>query len=503
MAEKIYKTETVEEGHKADWPNQSDYVEPSRKGYIFGGWDYDWKNQVITANTDIHPIWDKYSVVADANRTLISGEGDSSSDPTKMFYYLRTDSGRIIPDNVTMEKVALSSEELEIQFTDNGTSKEDNKNVKKIIVKENDVNKDRYYRFRAKYANDGGVYSDICELRQVGKEQIILPPFDYLTFTYNWSDKDGRDLDSATVVRNSGVPIGNSSTLDEYYVGYGGNGQYVSEVSGYLKHGGDNMKSGDEGALVKLKDILSSKDYISDGITTLYIDIYANWFASRGNGNMSITFNTYKGNDGMAQDGFIFKPTGDTVLVSTKTLQDINVFAYANDNANKNIDIMKIVYSKVATVEYDIRSKTALLIGNSTRSGRQITYKVTVNDKRLSSTSSELRCTDFLSFNKDAHTGSFKIGKVEADINGEVSYISLDVETITTEKLFYQGATDSDIDYTLQNDGSGGLIFNYQISKNENTDYSRRNTDFVIHLPYNEKTYSAPSVRIGFYQDNT
>ena len=41
MAEKIYKTEMVEQGNKANWPNQSDYVEPTRKGYLFNGWDYD------------------------------------------------------------------------------------------------------------------------------------------------------------------------------------------------------------------------------------------------------------------------------------------------------------------------------------------------------------------------------------------------------------------------------------------------------------------------------
>lgn len=148
MAEKIYKTETVEQGNKANWPNQSDYVEPTRKGYLFNGWDYDWKNKVITEDTDIHPVWDKYTVVADANRTLISGDGDSSTDPTKMFYYLKTDGGRILSDNVSFEKVALSSDELEIQFTDNDTTKESNKNVKKITVKENDVNKDRYYRLK-------------------------------------------------------------------------------------------------------------------------------------------------------------------------------------------------------------------------------------------------------------------------------------------------------------------------------------------------------------------
>ena len=494
MAEKIYKTETVEQGNKANWPNQSDYVEPTRKGYLFNGWDYDWKNKVITEDTDIHPVWDKYTVIADANRTLISGEGDNNTDPTKMFYYLRTDSGKVIPDDVTFEKVALSSDELEIQFTDNGTAKEDNKNVKKITVKENDVNKDRYYRFKAKYSKDGGVYSDVCELRQVGKEQIILPPFDYLTFTYSWTDDDGRDLDSATVIRNSGIPIGSYSTLDDYYVGYGGNGNR-DEVAKYLKHGGDNTRSGDEGALVNWKAVLATKDYVSEGITTLYLDIYANWYYSRKDGNMSITFNTYKGNDGMIQDGFVFKPTGDTVLVSTKTINNLNAYASHVNNALHPTNVITKVYSKMATVEYDIRSKTALLIGNYTRSGRQLKYKGAFDGKDYGGTSYRLP-----NFDKNSHQGTVKVSKMQQLYNETTTYLNWDINTVTLKKEFYNGATDDDLTCELLSDSDGGLILNYSMPPNNGTTGSNRNVEVHISMPYDNELYYAPNVVINFYQ---
>ena len=494
MAEKIYKTETVEQGNKANWPNQSDYVEPTRKGYLFNGWDYDWKNKVITEDTDIHPVWDKYTVIADANRTLISGEGDNNTDPTKMFYYLRTDSGKVIPDDVTFEKVALSSDELEIQFTDNGTAKEDNKNVKKITVKENDVNKDRYYRFKAKYSKDGGVYSDVCELRQVGKEQIILPPFDYLTFTYSWTDDDGRDLDSATVIRNSGIPIGSYSTLDDYYVGYGGNGNR-DEVAKYLKHGGDNTRSGDEGALVNWKAVLATKDYVSEGITTLYLDIYANWYYSRKDGNMSITFNTYKGNDGMIQDGFVFKPTGDTVLVSTKTINNLNAYASHVNNALHPTNVITKVYSKMATVEYDIRSKTALLIGNYTRSGRQLKYKGAFDGKDYGGTSYRLP-----NFDKNSHQGTVKVSKMQQLYNETTTYLNWDINTVTLVKKFYNGATDDDLTCELLSDSDGGLILNYSMPPNNGTTGSNRNVEVHISMPYDNELYYAPNVVINFYQ---
>ena len=495
MAEKIYKTETVEQGNKANWPNQSDYVEPTRKGYLFNGWDYDWKNKVITEDTDIHPVWDKYTVIADANRTLISGEGDNNTDPTKMFYYLRTDSGKVIPDDVTFEKVALSSDELEIQFTDNGTAKEDNKNVKKITVKENDVNNDRYYRFKAKYSKDGGVYSDVCELRQVGKEQIILPPFDYLTFTYSWTDDDGRDLDSATVIRNSGIPIGSYSTLDDYYVGYGGNGNR-DEVAKYLKHGGDNTRSGDEGALVNWKNVLATKDYVSEGITTLYLDIYANWYNWRKDGNMSITFNTYKGNDGMIQDGFVFKPTGDTVLVSTKTINNLNAYASHRNNALHPRNVMTKVYSKMATVEYDIRSKTALLIGNYTRSGRQLEYKGAFDGKDYGGTSYYLP-----NFDKNSHQGTVKVSKMQQLYNETTTYLNWDINTVTLKKKFYDGATDDDLTCELLSDSDGGLILNYSMPPNNKTTGKARNVDVNILMPYDNELYYTPNVSINFYQD--
>ena len=470
-------------------------MEPTRKGYLFNGWDYDWKNKVITEDTDIHPVWDKYTVIADANRTLISGEGDNNTDPTKMFYYLRTDSGKVIPDDVTFEKVALSSDELEIQFTDNGTAKEDNKNVKKITVKENDVNNDRYYRFKAKYSKDGGVYSDVCELRQVGKEQIILPPFDYLTFTYSWTGDDGKDLDSATVIRNSGIPIGSRTTLDDYYVGYGGNGNNDS-VNKYLIYGGDNTQSGDEGALVKWKDVLATKDYVSEGITTLYLDIYANWYNWRKDGNMSITFNTYKGNDGMVQDGFVFKPTGDTVLVSTKTINNLNAYASYTNNARHPRNVMTKVYSKMATVEYDIRSKTALLIGNYTRSGRQLEYKGAFDGKDYGDTSYRLP-----NFDKNSHQGTVKVSKMQQLYNETTTYLNWDINTVTLEKKFYDGATDDDLTCELLSDSDGGLILNYSMPPNNKTTGKARNVDVEISMPYDNAMYQQPYVLINFYQD--
>ena len=56
---RIFNTEYVANGNKAIWPTTEDYEEPTKPGYMFVGWDFDWRNTPITQNTDIHAIWMK------------------------------------------------------------------------------------------------------------------------------------------------------------------------------------------------------------------------------------------------------------------------------------------------------------------------------------------------------------------------------------------------------------------------------------------------------------
>lgn len=441
----------------------------------------------------VYPIWAKVKVVADTNHTYIGGDGDSDTDLTKLYYYIATgDEGTCVAEGVTFEEVELADGELKIQFTEKQTTTEDGKNVKIIKVSENDVNKDRYYRFRAKY---NGNYSDTIEIRQVGKEQIILPAFDYLTFKYNWTDDDGRDLDSATTIRNSHIKVTDSTTLDDYYVGYGGNGNSNAIVKTYIQHGGDNMSSGDEGALVNWKTILN-RDYISEGITTLYCDIYANWFGTRNNGNMSVTFNTYKGDTGMEKDGYTFKPKDGTVLVSTKTLNVINVNAHGADNALKDTTIMKTLYSKVATLEYDIKSKTALLYGVYEQTGRNLdNFSVTIDGQVLTTNLNAKFTVSKKDVASTASSGSYSISKMSFTQN------NVNIEFINNEDVlkcylrYYkydeEGHIVSDkdgdwctVNYTYNSDGT----INVSYSITQNTYGVQRECDIVFGTTDNTKT---------------
>lgn len=445
---------------------------------------------VTTENScTIYPSWITIKVMADTNHTLISGDGDTDDDYTKLYYYLSGNNGKNYSEDVTFEEVALDEGMLKIQFTEIQTTTEDGKNVKIIKVKENDLNKDRYYRFRAKY-NVYGTYSETIEIRQVGKEQIILPAFDYLTFTYNWSDSDGRDLDSATTIRNSHLPITNNTTLDDYYVGYGGNGNFNDKVKSYIQHGGDNMSSGDEGALVNWKTILS-KDYITEGITTLYCDIYANWFASKKNGNMSVTFNTYKGDTGMEKDGYTFKPKDGTTLVTTKTISDLNVNAYSTHNASRGINVMKTLYSKVATLEYDIKSKTAILYGVYEQSGRDLNnFSVTIDGNTYSSATT---VTKKENITKYANSGNYTISKLSYTENNVKKTLLHNDNNVSIRQRYYiekdgkmTSVSDADwctVNYTFGSDGS----INVSYSLTENTDGAKRECDIVFAVKDAEK----------------
>lgn len=512
MAEIELHTETVIDGEKAKWPFETGYSNPTKNGYLFDGWEYNGTTYKppyeeatnpfgpITENTDIKAKWDKLTIHADTNHTIISGNGDADDDLTKLMYWVSSDNGLMITNGVTIEDVPLDGDNmLPIIFDGAGsTAVVDNKNVKTVKVKENDINKPRYYRFKSKYSI-AALTSDIVEIKQVGKDQTILPPFDYLTFTYNWTAEDGRDLDSATIIRNSHLPITASTTLDDYFVGYGGTNN--STVTQYLQHGGDNTSSGDEGAMVNWKKVCDH-DFISEGITTLYLDIYANWYVTKGNGKMSISFKTYKGNDGLVKNGFIFEPTGDTVQVSNAMLSNLYVNAQSSQNANKGINGVKSFYSKIATVEYDIRTKSAVLVGEYSPSGRDLQAEITFNGVVKSCTNGGATVT--IDIDKNPHSGTVTLSSIRQTINGVTSPIQLRVDNATVNTRYYdgtEGIPDDYVTYTVSNNSDGGIDINWNCAENNSGSSKKRNCD--IHIQYTSSDGLNYSFRYGIYQSAT
>lgn len=307
MAQKELHREMVPKGQYAQWPLQSDYNIPTKDGYDFDYWEFDGQAVrppytattfgPINRPTTIKAKWTSYTPKADSNRRTVpvKGSGDTDTDITNFSYWAQKSNGDKIHDNVTLESMSLSSGKDPIVFVNDGTTSVDNgMNVLTRKVAPNDGNNMRYYKFRSKYTNPSGnvTYSAPIEIYQSTRNSIDLPPFDYMTFTYTWTAEDGKDLDIATILNAVVYDNGSEVDLSTHYVGFNGTSN-DSVINKYLEWAGDNLQSGDEGTFIDWKKTCSSI-YEDPDITTLSIDVYANWYNTKLRGNMtSITFKTY------------------------------------------------------------------------------------------------------------------------------------------------------------------------------------------------------------------
>lgn len=140
---------------------------------------------------------------------------------------------------------------------------------------------------------------------------VPIPEFDYFAFKYNFTG-GGKDFDTATSIRSDlDKDIyeynDDGSICNRYYVlnskkyaGYSGGGNM-----NYLIFYGDNMtESGNEAVTIDVKRIVSnSKDDPSNNImklvkNSIYVDILGSWWGTESTGEISITFECYKGTTG-------------------------------------------------------------------------------------------------------------------------------------------------------------------------------------------------------------
>lgn len=229
---------------------------------------------------------------------------------------------------------------------------------------ENGVN----YTFTAEY--EGATASTI--IYQASQYENVIPAADYFIFTYSWSgpsnsnDKNqtdgGLDLDSLTTIS---API--ISNVSGKYVGYYAGNNYVGPSSNpYLKWGGDNMQSGDEGAVVNFKAMVNNFTIgLEDNIQC---EIYANWYRRRDIGNMTINCRAYKGkengtfSDEIQQIGFAFLPIEGKCEKVWEDSFSINVLASGNLNIGVSDGCVGTKYSLVATLRHNVGTQNTSLI---------------------------------------------------------------------------------------------------------------------------------------------
>lgn len=307
------------------------------------------------------------------NNPYISGEGGTAT-----LSYWAVENGAIVGDNLQLVFESKESDDVEFQL---GPASKDSlgKITQSITLPANNLNEVKELKFHVRHVTIGSV-SNTLVVSLLGKDMTVLPKFDFFCFNYGWYENGGTDLDSATLVAGSKIPIG-GKTLDDYFVGYGGNGNTNEEVQQYLKWGGDNTESGAEGAFINWKEICN-RDLISKGITKLYAYIYGNWFNTKGNGDMTFYFRTYKGT-GMIQEGHEFKPNADTKLI-TEASKVINCHAFSQANSpGGSLENMKNWYSLLATVEYDVATSNAVFKPNLEKNGRSVIGSVVFDGETL------------------------------------------------------------------------------------------------------------------------
>ena len=225
-------------------------------------------------------------------------------------------------------------------------------------------------------------------ISQMGDKTIVLPDFDNLILRYNWTDKDGKDFDTMTVINGTGLTI-NNKKVDDYNVGYGSGNTNSNFV---LVHGGDNKTSGDETCLIRMGDICSEENLHTmktNGVKTFYIDIYGLWWGSKNNGNVTIEMTAYKGGTVSLGDAFKWVVNGGEKVLTTTLPTNVNAFANSSSISLKMqyCKHYKDSYTKIGRVTHNIKTKATYLTLTGVKSGWEDAFELYVSSsvKNISS----------------------------------------------------------------------------------------------------------------------
>lgn len=187
------------------------------------------------------------------------------------------------------------------------------------------------------------------------KNIIKIPPFDYLTFRYFWGTEDGRDLDTSTGYVNTGIVFSDGKKLDELPVGWAMAGNYNTNAQSYLMFAGDNTGSGNECVYITMNTLSTHYDELPDIVE---IDVYANWFGERKNGNTTFQLTAYEGG-AMVQNGYNFENVGGREIMITQATVNVRTQGTGMSGDYKN------KYYKIGTIYYDKTKRTATYVLNN------------------------------------------------------------------------------------------------------------------------------------------
>lgn len=225
-------------------------------------------------------------------------------------------------------------------------------NTLTLTVSKNEAEESRTGKITLTHKDDSSlkIYIEVTQAKNI----IKIPPFDYLTFRYYWTENDGRDLDTSTGFTNTGIVFEDGKKLDELPVGFGMAGNNNADAQRFVVFGGDNMQSGNEAVYITMNSISEYWDNIPD---ILNIDVYANWWGERKNGNCRFELTAYEGG-AMVQDGYNFNNVGGTKIMITEATVNVRTQGTSMQNDYKN------KYYKIGTIFYDKYRRTATYVLN-------------------------------------------------------------------------------------------------------------------------------------------
>ncbi len=198
--------------------------------------------------------------------------------------------------------------------------------------------------------NSGGKTIDVNIVQEAGEQVVVIPEFDFLVLRYSWESTDGSDFDTATGFTNTGIP-----DVDGKFVGWSKNWTTTqTQIGEYLIHGGDNMQSGKEAALINMKKLLSAEG-LNENEPNIEAVIYGNWYGPKGAGNVVVSFTAYLGGE-MLKDGFNFVNEGGEEVYSDSITTNVSA---TGENNYQNITGL---YTKIGTVVYNKEKRDCVII---------------------------------------------------------------------------------------------------------------------------------------------
>jgi hypothetical protein len=199
---------------------------------------------------------------------------------------------------------------------------------------------------------------------------ILFPDFDYMVITFSWAPSGGTDLDTRTGFIDT-IPA-----FDGLYVGWSRltsipTGTTASDPTNLMRWGGDNTgSSGPEAVVVSFSNI--SANYPS--LTNIKIGLRAYWYSTRGTGDFTVTFTTFKGGT-MQASGYTFINVGGTEV--------------ATGSINGNVSTIRGDGDPCGTIVYNTVTKSARIYTADETIELQNPVPVEVYDDTVSSGGTE------------------------------------------------------------------------------------------------------------------